>query len=350
MTPDDPGRTEGDPDGVTDAPGAEPGWGRGPALSPAQQQVIELLGAGPDERPEFDPALRDELRRILTEGLEPLVDALPDGEDLWISKYKLAGVHGCEAKFVSGETDPSQRFAWSVPSARGTISHKAIELSIHWPAEPTPLELVDEAMAYLASGTGSLADWLQACSLAEQAELRGEVNERVAKFLECFPPLKKEWRPVTESRIAVDLFGGRVVLQGRVDLTLGHAQGATARKVLIDLKTGGFSGQHVDDLRFYALIETIRLGTPPRLLATYYLDQGVPHPEPVTEGLLYAATQRTIDGAHRMVALLHHDHVPVKRPGSPCRWCPLLDTCPEGRAHLAGDDDLAAFETVDELD
>lgn len=234
--------------------------------------------------------------------------------------------------------------------ARGTISHKAIELSIHWPGEPVPLELVDEAMAHLASGTGSLADWLQTCSLAEQAELRGEVNERVAKFLECFPPLKKEWRPVTESRIAVDLFGGDVVLAGRVDLTLGHARGTTARKVLIDLKSGGFSPQHVDDLRFYALIETIRIGTPPRLLATYYLDQGLPHPEAVTEGLLHSAARRTIDGAHRMVALLHHDHVPVKRPGTPCRWCPLLADCAEGRAHLAGDDDLETIETLAELD
>ena len=65
-----------------------------------------------------------------------------------------------------------------------------------------------------------------------------------------------------------------------------------AGKVLIDLKTGGFSPSHLDDLRFYALVETIKLGVPPRRVATHYLDTGKLVPEDVTEATLAAAARR----------------------------------------------------------
>ena len=67
---------------------------------------------------------------------------------------------------------------------------------------------------------------------------------------------------------------GQVRLSGRPDLTIGQAQGALAGKVIVDFKTGRMHGSHVADLRFYALIDTIRIGTPPRMLATSYLDIG----------------------------------------------------------------------------
>ena len=115
--------------------------------------------------------------------------------------------------------------------------------------------------------------------------------------------------------------------------------GSTAGKVIIDLKTGAFSPSHLDDLRFYALVETLRLGTPPRLLASYYLDSGRAHPEAVTEGLLHAAVERTIDGARILHQLEVGTKEPVTRPSRSCRWCPALAGCGAGRAHL-GDDDL----------
>jgi CRISPR/Cas system-associated exonuclease Cas4 (RecB family) len=294
--------------------------------NPAQEEVLDLLGSRADERPEFPAGLRAELRADLEDGLRPLLDALPPGETLRLSKYPLAQVHGCEARFLATRAEP---FAWTVPSARGTIAHKAVELSVHWRSEPRPLELVDEAMTRLSQGQGSLALFLATCTDAELAELRGEANDRVAKFLECFPPLKSAWRPVTESAVRVELFEQRVILQGRVDLTLGQARGVTAGKVLIDLKTGGFSPGHADDLRFYALLETLRIGTPPIRVATYYLDSGSAHPEAVTADVLRTAVRRLVDGATRLVELCHHDHPPRHRPGPPCGWCPLRATCTE---------------------
>jgi hypothetical protein len=297
-----------------------------PALNPAQDEVIELLGSRADARPTFAPDLRAELRAELEEGLGPLLAALPAGERLRLSKYPLAQVHGCEARFVALREQP---FAWTVASARGAVAHKAVELSVTWSGDLRPLELVDEALGRLVQVGGNLGAFLVRCSEVERAELRAEANERVTKFLECFPPLRPAWRPVSESAVRAELFDGRVVLQGRVDLTLGHAQGPVARKVLIDLKTGGFSPGHVDDLRFYALLETLRLGTPPIRVASYYLDAGRAHVETVTPDMLRTAVRRTVDGAVRMVELCHLAEPAVRRGGPACRWCPLRADCPE---------------------
>ena len=328
-----------EPDGAGGADPADPaapGFGQAEVLNPAQADVLALLGAKPSERPQFDAELRHHLRAELEAGLAPILGQLPDETQLFVSKYPLSQIHGCEDKFLA---ERAEAFSWTPATARGSVSHKAVELSLHWDRDPIPLELVDEAVARLSFGSGSLADWLQTASTVERAEVRAQANERVAKFLECFPPLKPAWRPVTESSAKVELFDTRIVLQGRVDLTLGHTRGTTANKVLIDFKSGGFSPAHVDDLRFYALLETIRMGTPPRLVATYYLDSGRPFPESISEPVLDAALHRTVDGARRMADLLHGDAVPVRRSGPSCRWCPLLATCPDGQAWLRGTDD-----------
>jgi hypothetical protein len=124
---------------------------------------------------------------------------------------------------------------------------------------------------------------------------------------------------VAESRLRADLNDDRVVLSGKVDLTVGRADGVRAGKVLVDL----------------ALIETIRLGVPPRLLASYYLDAGRLQQEAVTEDTLAAAFARVVDGVEATVSLQHEGREPVLRPGAACRWCPRRGDCEEGQRHLA---------------
>ena len=71
-----------------------------PELNPAQQAVLDQLGATADERPEFAADLRHHLRSALETAVEPHLDGLPAGEDLFVHKHRLAQVHGCEAKFL----------------------------------------------------------------------------------------------------------------------------------------------------------------------------------------------------------------------------------------------------------
>lgn len=309
--------------------------------NPAQQEVVSLLGAPPTARPRFDPGLRDELRGLLEARLEPLIELIEsddfDDDRLFLSKFMLSQVLGCERKFMAERSEP---FAWSPPIARGTVMHKAIELSIHWRGESSPLVLVDEALASLQNADKSISDYLTTCSESERAELRAGAGAAMTQFLECFPPLKRKWRPTTESPIRAELHGGLIVLQGKPDLTLGQPDGPVAGKVIVDFKTGGFSPAHREDLRFYALLEALRI-LPPRLLATYYLDQARIHSEEVTQDLLLSAAERVIDGAERYVELVHGRRSPGVAPGQPCRWCPVQPDCDEGKAYLdhASDDD-----------
>lgn len=311
--------------------------------NPAQQRVIELLGRGEaDANADAPPGLAAELEAELEEALRPLagrLEAAFPGERLWISKHTLTSVHGCEAHHQASQGT----FEWSVANVRGQVAHKAIELAVNWRGEPVPADLVDDAIARLGEADVGASRFVAGLSEADRAQLRGEATDLVTKFQECFPPLKAAWRPVTESPARVELVGGAVVLSGKVDLTLGKLEPGRATKVIIDLKSGMAVAHHREDLRFYALVETVRLGVPPRMLATYYLDAARAQPEAVTVPLLEAAMRRTVDGVRKLLELAE-GRPPEVRPGPPCRWCPLQETCVEGQAHLSGRADSSGTE------
>ncbi len=316
-------------------------------LNPAQQQILDELGS--TARPSFRDDLRDHLRHELETGLRPIGERLAEVADadavLYLSKHRLSQVHGCETRFVAEDAVP---FAWSVASARGTVVHKAIELLVGRRGNPTPLDLVDDAMSRLEQDERSIGPFIAALTEAERAELVTSANDVVAGFLDAFPPLRRQWVPVAESRVRAEFAESRIVLQGAVDLTLGRARGIEAGKVLIDLKTGRTAPNHVNDLRFYALLETLKLGVPPRLVVTYYLESGQPRTEQITEDLLWSTVHRVIDGADRTVALLHERTEPRLVPSPACRWCPLIETCTTGRHALAASDEGLDIEAADD--
>ena len=306
-------------------------------LSPVQQEVVDQIGATRETWPEFPAELRYELRGELEKGIADHVALLPaDHNGVFANKHKVSSVHGCEKRYLA-ELDSWD--GWSVPLARGTVVHKAIEFSINWRGTPSPADLVDEALANLEFGEQNIAEFLQQVSESDRAQLRSDSVDLVTKFDECWPPLKKQWRPVTESKVRLDLFDGKVTLQGKIDLTLGRAQGHKAGKVLIDLKSGSFRPDHLHDLRFYALIEAIRIGVPPRRLASYYLDQGRFHPEDVSEELLFSAAQRAVDAVRRMIELELDPSNPRIATSPACKWCRTLETCEPGQVSLREFDD-----------
>jgi len=300
-------------------------------LNPAQRKVIELLGRTGEDSPLADD-VADELRLELHNGLADLAAELTPDQPVFVSKHALTTIHGCEAHHAAGSGD----FEWTIASARGTVAHKAIEVLVHHRGEAFPVSLVDEGIARLLNDERSnIGAFLGRASEYDLAELRAAAVAKVSAFQECFPPLRDRWYPVVESRSRVDLFGGRIALSGKTDLTLGRSP----RKVIIDLKTGWVASTHREDLRFYALVETLKLGAAPRKLATYYLDSASTHPEDVTLGTLQAAARRTIDGVRRIIEVTRLEEEPKIRPGPQCRWCPLQTTCDQGIAALQRADD-----------
>ncbi len=307
-----------------------------PALTPVQRETLEALAAAPEDRPVFLEDLRARLRADLEAEVAGPASALPDGETLFVSKRALATVHSCEARWHSDVV--TSHFVPSPAVVQGAVAHKAIELTLNRRSPATPSELVDVAIDRLAGADRWMSDWLQDCDEDDRAEVRGAATARVTSFSEVWPPLKPVWRPVTEQSLRAEVAGGRIVLSGRVDLALGKADGMRAGKVVVDFKTGLFAVHHLDDLRFYALVETLRTGVPPRAMASSYLDSGRLHVEPVTEGMLEATTARVADGVARMVGILHGGEEPGRRPSGACRWCRELDRCPVGQSYVADRD------------
>src|SRR5690348_12269981 len=124
--------------------------------------------------------------------------------------------------------------------------------------------------------------------------------------------------------------GDTVRLSAKVDLMLGAASGMEARALVIDLKTGDPYRNHLDDLRFYALLHTLRLGVPPFRVASYYLDSATFHPEDITEDVLFGAARRVAEGARRILELESGVKAPTITEGPPCAWCQLRSTCEGG--------------------
>jgi hypothetical protein len=133
--------------------------------------------------------------------------------------------------------------------------------------------------------------------------------------------------PRTETSLRAELCGGMVVLSGRVDLSLGAPDGTRAGRVLVDLKTGTTAPGHLHDLRFYALLETLRCGVPPLRLASSYLEEGRLAVEDVDEDVLEAALRRVVRGARAVLELRLGLRSAAVTPNPACRWCPAREGC-----------------------
>jgi hypothetical protein len=292
-------------------------------LTPAQEDTLDLIRATGDTRPEVDPMLRHRLREQVEDELRPLADALH--EPVFVGKRDLRQVLSCEAHHEAERLVP---FEWSVPAARGTVAHKAIELSINRHDAPPPLDLADAAVARLRDDPEqSIAGFLLGLDPDELAELRSSVADVVGKFQDLWPPLRRAWKPQTESAMRASFCGDRVQVRGKVDLTLGAPRGLEAGRLVVDLKTGGRTGAHRDDLRLYALLDTLRTGVPPFRLVGYYLDAGEIDAEPVTPDVLEAAVRRTVGGIRRILELRLGLRSPQVAPNPACGWCSARLTC-----------------------
>jgi len=304
-------------------------------LNPLQQAVIDALGVPSDWEP-LPPHIVSDIEEQLAHELAPIQGLFTAENPLRVNKHHIATVHGCEKYHVLNR---QSQFAWNINTVRGTIAHKGIELLLNWRGPVVPADIVDAAITSVAENPReSASDFIVSLPAHELAELRGAVLGAVTNFLECFPPIRPQWRPMVEYSASYSLFDGSVIFTSRMDLVLG----GPGRKVLIDLKTGRLTPTHRDDLRFYALIETLRSRQAPRSLGSYSLDSARLDSEDVTEGLLQSAVRRTAHGTLLIADLALKTREPELRPGFQCRWCPINDTCAEGGLYLrqlAGEED-----------
>jgi hypothetical protein len=163
--------------------------------------------------------------------------------------------------------------------------------------------------------------------LAESASL-------LAGFREVWPDLRgAPLRTRTEHRLVVMLGGRSVQLQGVPDLIVESVvEDGRARSLLIDLKTGMPRGQRDrDELRFYALLATLRGGVPPFRWATLYVAEGRVEHEDLSETVLATAADRVADAivqAARMAEVGPEEAGEHVTGGAWCSGCRRAPTCP----------------------
>lgn len=301
-------------------------------LTPAQRRVVDDLLALGRPRPHFDPGLATALASQLEAGLASFAPG-PGESRLWVAKRVLGLVHTCEAHYLATEAGPG--FSWTLDTVQGQVAHRAMELMLSVRGQPVPLDLVDYTLTRLSEGDDGLGHFVRSLGPLDAAELRGLASRQVSAFVECWPRLRAQWQPRTEAAIRYELCGGQVVLSGKPDLALGMARGTEARVLFVDLKTGGRYSHQLDDLRFYALVQTLKLGVPPFRVATYYLDSATFWAEDVTVETLEIALRRTVDGVRTIATLRRGDRPPTITPGPACTWCPARTTCDGPRLRAA---------------
>lgn len=307
-------------------------------LNPAQQRVLDDLLGWREPRPPADADGDRRWSQRLEECLAPAAALVPPGGELWLNKSKLDALD-CDGRFLDQQDEP---FAWSVPLLRGRMAHTAIELDHYGRRERRVEEVVAGAWERLATERGSHGDFLAELGGVAADDLRGQTAEAVREFRECFPPLPEPVEVRAEVAFRARLCGGKITLAGRPDFALGRPQHAGQRRLLLlDFKTGRRQPlQHRADMRFYALLATLKYGVPPFRVATYYLDEAGWEAEDVDADVLEAAV-RTVDAKARRAARLEFDRPPDGElrlvAGPACNWCGRAPSCPARAAWDGGD-------------
>jgi RecB family exonuclease len=301
----------------------------GAALNPRQEEIRDELLLLGTKRPVQRAELGRELKHRLTSGLRDISSRLSPGHTVLLNKHRLSSVHSCEGFLLASD----RHFEWTPAAVRGRLVHRAIESLVLNRYRARPLALAEQAVDDLAReedcrGPG---EYLRAAGRALRQDLVRDVNDALVKFLADWPPIEESWKPRLES--PVNLAFGKVKLRAKFDLALGLPVGLTARTFIVDFKTGAERAHHSQDGRLYALLETVRSGTPPYRVATYYLDSGSWRAEDIDESVLDAALRRVLEGASRIAAAEAGGPVSLT-PGPVCGFCPDNATCPEGRRWL----------------
>jgi len=303
----------------------------------AQARVVTDVLAWGAARPVPPEGLAERLLSRMTGAFGSWIEAkervgTPRGRPLLITKTRLSRLV-CDGL----QRDPAPYVhAWA--NVRGTLVHAAIEADVDGARSRPPDEVVAAAWHRLATDRpgdpSSIGTWLNARDATERDSMLAESVTLLAGFREVWPDLTDApLRVRTEHRMVVTLGGRAVQLQGVPDLVVDSlVEDGRARALLIDLKTGMPRGQRDrDELRFYALLATLRGEMPPFRWATLYVTEGRIEHEDLSEAVLATAADRVSDAVLQAVRLVDSE------PGGPgeqlaggawCMGCQRNSTCP----------------------
>ena len=255
------------------------------APAPAGPDVLEVIRGQANRRAAVDPGLSGGLRAWLEDGLCG-VDA-DVKQPLVVTKQTIRGAG-------RGLDHQSVTFAIALGALVDALFRQLVTLGrIDDPMHDglSALE-VDSRRAEVVRYVARLGE-------ADRLRLQDELETQAAIMVSRWPRLSPAWMPRTQDRVAIPLAGGRVVLVGVIDLVIGSPSSGRASVGLVEVKSGRQRLEDRDDLRFYALLETLRSGAPPFRIATFYARTGQAVAEDVDDVLLASAVERVLAASYQ---------------------------------------------------
>ncbi|MEE8599592.1 PD-(D/E)XK nuclease family protein [Euzebya tangerina] len=295
-------------------------------LSASQRRVVTDLLEVTDPRPAPDPDRPRRLRDLIEGQLAPVLEQRAvDAPRIRLGKTQLDAL-ACDGRYLDQQRTP---FSWSRPIVRGQLVHSAIALDHHVGRGESTAELLAHAWEeFRHSGDGHLA-YAETLTDLEVTSLQADASTAVEEYRATFPRLPQTWRVVWEPTIVARFGAGAVTVRGKPDLVLGRVSPDQRRMLLIDLKTGNRSRTDRQDMRWYALLATLKYRTAPFKVGTFYIDEGRWDDEVVTDDVLEAAARGMVG---RLITAIRLTDDPVARQlhaGPMCRWCGLAESCEE---------------------
>lgn len=295
-------------------------------LAPAQRRVVTDLFAVGETRPPADPDRPARIRDLIEGLLAPVVEDRPAAaRPVTLGKTQLDAL-SCDGRYLdllAGD------FAWSPATVRGQLVHASVNLDHYTERRHTIPALLDHAWEQFRHSGDSALGYAEGLTGLEVSAIQADAATAVDEFRAVFPPLPPAWNLVWEPTLKTRFGAGAAYVRGKPDLVMGRPHADQRRMLLADLKTGNRSRTDRQDMRWYALLATLKYGQAPFRIATIYIDEGAWDVEEVSDDVLEAAARGLVE---RIITALRLTDDPVARTlvaGPACRWCGLAATCEE---------------------
>jgi hypothetical protein len=104
--------------------------------------------------------------------------------------------------------------------------------------------------------------------------------------------------------------------------------------LVVEAKSGRFRPAHLEELRFYVLLEALRWGVAPFRAVAWCLGDGRIEAVDVDADLVWSEALRVADAVTRLTRLAAGE-APRASANPLCPSCPLLTGCPDGGRQVA---------------
>ncbi len=326
--------------------------------------MLRALRGDPACRPAPDPVIIAAARARLEAAAAAWAEAIPAEVVVRVTKDAVAGVRRCEARHLAeleGKADRARAEGEPEPEPPALVRGRLVDALFRQVA--TTSRVGDDPVADAVAACEADGDPVEAAFAAlgpvEREQVRAEVTAASATLVASWPALPAGAGVRTQERVLVALAGGRVLLTGRPDLTIGRPTRRRAGVLVCEAKSGSFRPAHLEELRFYALIEALRWGVAPFRGVVWSLGDGRIEAVEVDSDLVWSETLRVADAVTRL-ARLAAGEAPRPSANPLCPSCPLLSGCSDGARQVAlaggalpeadeeGDDDAAVgFDLVE---